>query len=59
MLFRKIRVNHILFAVALLILPCSGVLALASFQTGAVDQPSKISKESVDFLTRTGQAMLK
>ena len=57
MLFRKIRINHIIFAVALLLLPCSGALALASFQPGAVDQPSKISKESVDFLTRTGQAM--
>jgi serine protease Do len=55
--FRINRINYIVFAVALLLLPCSGAQALASFQSDVKDIPSKISKQSVDIMTRTGQAM--
>ncbi len=57
MLFKKNKINCIIFAVSLLLLSCSGAQALAGYQSSVIDQPSKISKESVDFMTRTGQAM--
>jgi serine protease Do len=57
MLFRKKGILYIIFAVTFLFVPLSGALALAGYQSDVADQPSTISKESVDFLTKTGQAM--
>jgi serine protease Do len=57
MTFRKVRLNIISLMISLLLIYSSAALALASYQTEELYKPSGISRSSVDFLTKTGDAM--
>jgi len=57
MKFNRITLYSIIFVVSLLLMPYSAALALAGYKTDVAEHSTGISKESVDFLTKTGQAM--
>jgi len=57
MKFNRITLNCIIFAVTLLLIPYSAALALAGYKTDVAEHSKGISKESVDFLSKTGEAM--
>jgi serine protease Do len=57
MLFKRIKYRCATYAISLALLSISCTLAFASYQPGVYEQTPKISRESIDFLTKTGQAM--
>lgn len=57
MKFNRMKLYSIIFIVTFLLMPYSAALALAAYKSDVVDTPARVSKESVDFLTKTGQAM--
>jgi serine protease Do len=57
MTYRKLRLNIISLMISFLLIYSSAALALASYQAEELDKPSGISRSSVDFLEKTGDAM--
>lgn len=57
MTFKIMKLNWAIFIVSFLLVSSTAVLALASYPSVEYDQETEISRESVDFLTKTGQAM--